>query len=130
MIVLTWPRPYCADIKKAAFSADGTTLAVGLETGEVQLCSWPDLKVTKTLGKHSDGVTGVAFSPDGKFLLTTSSEPANKPDKGAAVWSIALGERVRTLSDPTLPANARGRGPYLTGAYLTPVTRVLPFPAD
>ena len=44
--------------------------------------------MTKTLGKHGDSVTGIAFSPDGKFILTTSSEPANKPDKGAAVWSV------------------------------------------
>jgi len=96
------------DIKKAVFSEDGKILAIGLETGEVQVVSWPELKVTRTLGKHSDGVTGMAFSPDGKFLLTTSSEPANKPDKGAAVWSVALGERVRTLCDPSLPPNARG----------------------
>ena len=51
---------------------------------------------------------GIAFSPDGKFLLTTSAEPANKADQGAAVWSIAQGERVRTLQDASLPANARG----------------------
>ena len=38
---------------------------------------------------------GIAFSPDGKFLLTTSAR--TKTDQGAAVWSIAQGDRVRTL---------------------------------
>ena len=69
------------DIKCAAFDPAGKTLAIGLESGEVKLCSWPALEVTKSLGKHGDSVTGIAFSPDGKFILTTSSEPANKPDK-------------------------------------------------
>ena len=96
------------DIKCAAFNGEGDLLAVGLETGEVQLCAWPELSVTKTLGKHTDAVTGVAFSPDGKYVLTTSSEPCNKPERGAAVWSVEKGERVRTLSDPSIPANARG----------------------
>ena len=97
------------DIKCATFSPDGTTLAIGLETGEVRLCSWPELKVTKTFdGKHTDAVTGIAFSPDGNRILTTSAESANKPEKGPGLWSVAEGKRFRTLSDPSLPANARG----------------------
>lgn len=86
------------DIKCAAFDPGGETLAIGLESGEVQLCTWPALEVTKTLGKHADAVTGIAFSPDGKFILTTSAEPANKPDKGAAVWSVVGPSRPHLLS--------------------------------
>ena len=45
------------DIKCTAFNADGSVLGIGLESGEVQLCAWPSLQVTATLGKHSDAVT-------------------------------------------------------------------------
>ena len=53
------------DVKCAAFSPDGASLAVGLENGEVRTFTWPSLEPIKTLGSHSDVVNGVAFSPDG-----------------------------------------------------------------
>ena len=103
------------DIKCAAFSSDGERLAVGLEDGRVQLCAWRratekdlHIEVVATLGQHTDAVTGIAFSPDDTLILTTSAESASKPGQGAAVWSVAEKSRVRALSDPSVPAAARG----------------------
>ena len=103
------------DIKCAAFSSDGERLAVGLEDGRVQLCAWRratekdlHIEVVATLGQHTDAVTGIAFSPDDSLILTTSAESASKPGQGAAVWSVAEKNRERALSDPSVPADARG----------------------
>jgi hypothetical protein len=45
------------DIKCGTFDPSGKTLAIGLETGEVQLCSWPELKAGLALftlfGSHN-----------------------------------------------------------------------------
>lgn len=41
---------------------------------------------------HTDAVTAVAFSPDGKLLASTSR------DKTVRVWSLETGELVRSLS--------------------------------
>ena len=49
--------------------------------GRVPQDSWPmDLSVFRG---HSNGVSGVAFSPDGKFLATASG------DTTARVWEVA-----------------------------------------
>jgi len=56
------------DIKCTAFNADGSVLGIGLESGEVQLCAWPSLQVTATLGKHSDAVTAGGRTAPGRSL--------------------------------------------------------------
>jgi hypothetical protein len=101
------------DIKSAAFTAGGNTLALGLADGRVRVVAWPSLKMKfTTLDAHADAVTGLAFSPDGRFILTTSAEAANARGEdgngkgGAAVWSTQSGERVRALRWTRAP-NAR-----------------------
>jgi prolactin regulatory element-binding protein len=100
------------DIKCAAFSSCGGKLAVGLEDGRVALCEFENgddktssLKLTTTIGKHSDSVTSLSFSRDDKLLVTTSSESAVSHD-GAVVWSLATNEKVTALSPSALVENA------------------------
>src|SRR5262249_227616 len=49
---------------------------------------------------HRDGVLTVAFSPDGKFLVSGSS------DRSIKVWNVADGALVREFVNPSLPENA------------------------
>jgi WD40 repeat protein len=50
-------------------------------------------KLEQTIENHADWVFGVAFSPDGKHLLTCSR------DKTAKVWDLATKESVLTFPD-------------------------------
>ena len=88
------------DVKCAAFSPDGASLAVGLESGEVRLFAWPTLEPSEVRldGLHADAVNGVAFSPDGTQLLSTSSETV-KDGRGPIVWNVSTGAKVATLVD-------------------------------
>ena len=90
------------DVKCAAFSPDGASLAVGLENGEVRTFTWPSLEPIKTLGSHSDVVNGVAFSPDGSVVVTTSAETV-KDGRGPVVWDPTSGTKIATLIDGTAP---------------------------
>ena len=96
------------DVKCAAFSPDGASLAVGLENGEVRTFTWPSLEPIKTLGSHSDVVNGVAFSPDGTCVVTTSAETV-KDGRGPAVWDPSSGTKIATLIDGTSSPNKPGR---------------------
>ena len=49
----------------------------------------------RTLSGHTNGVYGVAFSPDGTHLATASR------DKTAKVWEVSSGREVGTLSGHT-----------------------------
>jgi WD40 repeat protein len=48
--------------------------------------------VERTLIGHSDGVTVVAFSPDGQLLASPGY------DKTIRLWNVATGEVQRTLT--------------------------------
>ena len=65
----------------ATGGARGQTDLVNIQTGEV----------VRTFGKHRGGVYHVAFSPDGKRLVTAGS------DARIVVWDIESGQRIYEL---------------------------------
>jgi RNA polymerase sigma factor (sigma-70 family) len=75
-----------------AFSPDGTTLA---SSGTEHLVRFWDLKSSKevmALPGHSDAVRSVAFTPDGKRLLTAG-------DKTVRLWAVRTGEELQLYGD-------------------------------
>ena len=52
------------------------------------------LETIATLKGHKEAVYGVAFTPDGKFLVTTSGEPSVK------VYNIATGKEIKSFGGP------------------------------
>jgi hypothetical protein len=54
---------------------------------------YADAKLETTIENHADWVFGIAFTPDGKRLLTCSR------DKTAKVWDLAAKESVLTFPD-------------------------------
>lgn len=86
-------------MSQIAFSPDGSKLAtITKQTIEV----W-DVKtgeLAQTLQGHEKDVTGVWFSPDGRFLVSTG-EQQSSADKEAAgelfIWNALTGEKVKTL---------------------------------
>jgi WD40 repeat protein len=102
-----------------AVSADGKKLAAG-NSADRTVNVW-DLssgvagaKLEQSIENHADWVLGVAFSPDGKHLLTCSR------DKTAKVWDLAAKESMLTFPDHQntvwgVAAKADGKLAYSVG---------------
>jgi WD40 repeat protein len=80
--------------RAVAFSTDGATVAIageGAESKTVQLWDAHRGKLTATLAGHTGPVWSVAFSPDGRRLVSGST------DQTIRVWDLATGQPVETL---------------------------------
>lgn len=78
-------------VTDAAFSPDGSMLLTGSDSGAAQL--WDGLSGTplKKVMRHStDGGMVVAFSPDGRTIVTASAG-----DKAVRFWDAATNEAIR-----------------------------------
>lgn len=96
---LKWTQPK-TKVTDASFSPDGRRVAVALddkrataklldaETGEVKI----------TLAASEAKAESIAFSPDGRILVTTSN-------KGLKLWDAASGELLSTLGEARYPAS-------------------------
>jgi len=74
-----------------AYSADGA-LAVGSGDGTVRVVRSAEDRNPLMIRAHRMPVSAVAFTPDGKSLLTASH------DRGVALWSASWGERLAALA--------------------------------
>jgi WD40 repeat protein len=84
-------------VRAVAFSADGTKLAaaggVCANKGEVHIFDVASRALLTTISGHSDCIYGLAFSPDGSTIATSSY------DKLIKLWDAANGNELRTLKD-------------------------------
>ena len=88
----------------AALNPDGRTLALGLDSGAVELL---DLSTgrRRTLGRQDTGVIAVEFSPDGATLATGGIDGA------VTVWDVGSG-RVRETFE-----GHEGRHSHIRGQF-------------
>jgi WD40 repeat protein len=86
-------------MSQIAFSPDGSKLAtIAKQTVEVWDIKTGELK--QTLQGHQGDVSGVWFSPDGHFLVSTSEQrlAADKEPVGELIiWDALNGQKVKTL---------------------------------
>jgi len=81
-----------------AFNADGKLLAAAT-TDDVRLFRASDGSLVRTLTGHEkplfldQGVTSVAFSPDGRVLLTTGA------DQTTRIWTVATGDEEHVVHE-------------------------------
>jgi WD40 repeat protein/class 3 adenylate cyclase len=75
-----------------ALSADGRTLAYGLEDGTVHFFNVATGKTIAGTGAHSAGVTRMAFSPDSRTVVSTGD------DALAILWNPATGVPLERLT--------------------------------
>lgn len=83
-------------IRSFAVSSDGSRLAVGAESGAIELHALGGNDPPKTLPGHTNAVTGLAFSADGSRLFSASL------DRSVRAWGVAHGEpggRLATLAE-------------------------------
>ena len=109
-----------------AFSPDGSTLAATAQDSIVRIWQVPSLQLIATLspptpplaiGTTPVAYNGLAYTPDGKTLVTASS------DSTAQVWDLSPSDEIRNLCDAM-------RGPQLASQWkhLTPSPGADPCP--
>ncbi|MFA6074473.1 MAG: RING finger protein [Negativicutes bacterium] len=72
-------------LENAVVSNDGTLIAIGQTNGEIKIFDADSGETVKTLIGHSDLVRSVAFSEDGKRLVSGGD------DKTVKIWNLATG---------------------------------------
>ena len=81
------------DYSSIAFSPDGKTFAIAEDT-KIGVFSTATGKRRRTLQGHPKRVSDVAISPDGKQLVSASSEV-----RDIRVWDLKTGNRIETLTE-------------------------------
>jgi WD40 repeat protein len=76
-----------------ALSPDGSTAALGMWDGTVQIHRAADGQLQNTLSGHPDQVQSVLYSPDGALLASSSMEEVR-------LWSARDGQLLLTLQVP------------------------------
>jgi hypothetical protein len=105
-----------AEARAVAFSADGSLLAAGYDTGVVRLWqSAKDLAAGPQLRRHTDQVWSVAFAPDGRTLASGGW------DGRVILWNAADGSRLREWLLP---------GEHVHRVSFSPDSRHLSFGSD
>jgi WD40 repeat protein len=87
-----------------ALSPDGSTAALGMWDGTVQILQAPDGQILHTLSGHPAQVQSVTFSPNGAILASSSMEEVR-------LWNAQDGQPLQTLHVP---------GGWVTDAAFSP----------
>src|SRR5260370_2000534 len=90
-----WTYRGVSTVFTAAWSPDGTRLALGEADGTVQVRDAITDDILFTVHGHANHVWAVAWSPDGKRLASASW------DKTVQAWNAATGERLLTYRGHT-----------------------------
>lgn len=81
----------------ATFSPDNRTFFVGGGDGVGWLWDVQSGEQIRTFTGHTDSISAVAFSEDGKFIATSSE------DFSVRIWEVATGREMRRMTFPFVP---------------------------
>lgn len=107
-----------------AVSRDGRILAAGYNHA-IRLWSIPDATMIKSLEGHSGPIQALAFTPDGRYLISGSM------DKTIKIWSFAEGTLYKTLEGHAFRVNSLAwnrEGTLLASAGADQTIRLWSFP--
>lgn len=84
---------FCKDPQQAAFAAGGrSAYRTSLRDYTLRIVDVSARQVLKELRGHTSWLTGVAMSPDGRRIVTSSA------DKTLRIWDVNASESIQTLS--------------------------------
>lgn len=78
---------------------DGTRLLVGGIGFDSEVIPIADMQGWRVCPGHTDGVTQVAFSPDGRLLASVAGRWPIPDDKRILLWDAASGKLLRSLAE-------------------------------
>ncbi len=78
-------------VRSLAFSPDGALLAVGQYEERILLLDSSTLEISRALYGHKTSVTGLAFSSDGSYLASSSSDGTTR------IWEVSAGDTLRVF---------------------------------
>jgi len=102
-----WVKPY---VDGSAMSPDGRSVAIGYETGEIEVRGFPDGKLIASMTGYPSSARELAFSPDGRKLASIS------PAGFVKLWDIETEQPLMEL---------RSRFPQVTVAFTPDGKRLL-----
>jgi serine/threonine protein kinase/WD40 repeat protein len=95
--ITPWPL---GAINTAAFSPNGSELALGCDDGSVAVCSVSGNRLRTILGKHPERVWSLAYSPDGRTLAAAGGNWERGTRKGfVTLWDVATGREIARLAE-------------------------------
>jgi len=103
-VIRTYDNDYrfCNGVWAVAFSPDGTKIVFASGTNDytIRMCDVATGNEIKKFSGHTDDVNSVAFSPDGKQLLTGSHDYTIK------LWDVASGNEIKTFKGHSYDVNS------------------------
>jgi WD40 repeat protein len=94
-------HPGNQDAKGIAFSPDSAMVAVADTNGSAYLWNLATKSVVQTFRDPAHlEVVGVAFTPDGRDLVTTSESGKDNHDSAVRVWNVTTGALIHSFRDP------------------------------
>jgi WD40 repeat protein len=91
-MLLTGALTPSARVSAAKFSPDGEMLALGLESGIVELWDVRSRKILHSISFGEGSVVGIAFMPNGRQFVAGSLK-----DKNLKIFDTASGSLLQTL---------------------------------
>jgi len=82
------------------YSPNSSYLATGSNDHKIILWRTSDNSIYKALDAHFGRVTGVEFSPDGKYIAASYDDASGGGQHNVAVWNFTTGEIDKTLIEP------------------------------
>jgi WD40 repeat protein len=89
-VVRTYIEEGSGQIDAVAFSPDGRYALAGSQDGKIRLWDVQSGARVRTFTGHSDEISGLAFSPDGKKIISSA-------DASARIWDAATGEEIVSM---------------------------------